>query len=164
MRHLLVGLVLVVFGIAVPFGIAQRDAVTAQAPAANALMGVWRISEVVTADANKHNTAPQPGIIIFTRGYYSFNVVRTDVPRPELPASGATDKQLAEAFGPFDAVAGSYTEAGNQLRYERIAAKNPNAMRPGTRSTATFRFESPDTMSMTEDRPNSATWKLSRLE
>lgn len=146
------------------FATGQRGVATAQAQGGKTVVGVWRITEVIPADGGKHNTAPQPGIIIFTKGYYSFNVVRTDAPRPELPGTGATDKQLAEAFGPFDAVAGSYEAVGPQLRYQRIAAKNPNAMRPGTRSTATFRFEGSDTMFLNEDRPNSPMWRLSRLE
>jgi len=142
----------------------QGDGITAQTATAGFVVGVWRISEVMSPDKSTRNTAPQPGIIIFTRGYYSFNVVRSESPRPELPATGATDKQLADAFGPFDAVAGSYQVNGNQLKYARIAAKNPNGMRPGTTSTASFTRLADDTMLLMEDRPQSSTWKLSRIE
>src|SRR5215467_2745870 len=67
------------------------------------IIGVWRVSEI-TGPNHKTLTTPQPGIVIFTPRYYSLNLVTSDGPRPELPPRDkATDKQIAEAFGPFAA-------------------------------------------------------------
>jgi hypothetical protein len=150
-------------------GVAQRG--TASSP----IVGVWRVTERTTTGPNgKKNASPQPGVRIFTAHYYSTNVVTTDAPRPEL-ADNATDKQVADAFGPFTANAGAYEIKGNEILIKTIVAKLPAAMRPGSGETLTFRMEGKDTLWLTQkpgaaalgaDRPveNPTTWKLTRLE
>src|SRR5262249_42787916 len=121
--------------------------------------------EVIIGGLNeKRNTNPEPGVLIFTQHFYSLNAVTSEGPRPELPQTGASDKQRADAFAAFDAVSGSYEIKGNQIIFHRIAAKNPAAMRPGNSATDTFRLEGNDTLWMTEARNPPVTWKLTRLE
>jgi hypothetical protein len=137
-----------------------------------AVIGVWRVSEVTTTGPNgRKTTNPQPGVRIFTQRYYSIDEVTSDAPRPELPPQGkATDKQVADAFGPFTGQAGTYEIKGNELTTKRIAAKNPGTMKAGTFTTVTFRMEGKDTLWLTaktdQNGPiaNPTTTKLTRLE
>ena len=44
--------------------------------------GVWKITSVVTTGANAaSHTRPQPSLIVFTKGYYSYISVNGDAPR-----------------------------------------------------------------------------------
>jgi hypothetical protein len=136
------------------------------------VIGVWRVSELTFIGPNERTvTKPQPGIVIFTPHYYSRNLVTSDAPRPELPEPDArTDKQIADAFGPFIANAGTYEIKGSELTTKRIAAKNPAEMSPGNVLTFTFRLEGRDTLwltSKTDEKgpaPNPTAVKLTRLE
>ena len=163
-KRLLVSGVLI--GIAGIVGHAQRE------NSNSGVIGVWRVSEITFIGPNKRTvTTPQPGIVIFTPRYYNRNLITSDKPRPELPPPNkATDKQIAEAFGPFAANAGTYEIRGNELTTKRIAAKNPTEMRAGNFLTFTFRLEGRDTLWLTsktdENGPlaNPTTVKLIRLE
>jgi len=147
-------------------GIAQRG------NAASPVVGVWRITEYTTTGPNgRKNTSPQPGLRIFTQRYYSTNFVTSDAARPEVPTvNQPTDKQLADAFRPFQAIAGSYEIRGDEIITKTTVAKNPGTMRPGAAITLTFRMEGRDTLWLTtksnEDGPvaNPMTFKLTRLE
>lgn len=88
-----------------------------QGSTANAgIVGVWKIAEVRTTGANARTiTNPQPSVRIFTRRHFSVTEVNSDKPRPELPTANATDAQLAAAFGPFTARAGTYEIKGNEI-------------------------------------------------
>ena len=89
----LAGTVLVV-SVVVALGAQQRSNSTPS------IVGVWKLSETTTTGPNaKKVTSPQPGLRIYTRQHYSLTTVTSDKPRPELPEKGATDKQLADAFG-----------------------------------------------------------------
>jgi hypothetical protein len=162
-RLLVVG---VLIGIAQIVGHAQRGGSN------SGVIGVWRVSEITFIGPNERTvTNPQPGIVIITPHYYSRNLVTSDAPRPELPPSDKrTDKQIADAFGPFTANAGTYEIRGNELTTKRIAAKNPDEMRAGNYLTFMFRLEGRDTLWLTsktdENGPvaNPTTVKLTRLE
>ena len=138
---------------------------------ASPLVGVWKVAEVTfTGPKGRTLTNPQPGLRIFTASHYSVNQVTSDGPRPLLPDSGATDKQLLEAFGPLNVSAGTYQIAGNEIRLTRIVGKTANTMKPGNFMTFTFRMEGKNTLWMTSKAsdegpvPNPQTTKLSRLE
>jgi hypothetical protein len=162
-RLLIVG---VLIGIAEIIGHAQRG------NSGSDIIGVWRVSEITFIGPNNRTlTTPQPGIVIFTPHYYSRNLVTSDGPRPELPPPDkATEKQIANAFGPFTANAGTYEIRGNELTTKRIAAKNPAEMRAGNYLTFMFRLEGRDTLWLTsktdENGPlaTPTTVKLTRLE
>lgn len=136
------------------------------------VIGVWRVTEMTFIGPNKRTvTKPQPGIVIVTPRYYSRNIVTADAPRSELPPPDKlTDKQIADAFGPFIANAGTYEIRGNELTTRRITAKNPAEMRDGNFLIFTFRLEGRDTLWLTsktdENGPlaNPTTVKLTRLE
>jgi hypothetical protein len=134
------------------------------------VVGVWRVSEVTYTGPNARTvTNPQPGIQIFTHRYYSVSRVTSDAPRPDLPAQGATDKQIAEAFAGFIGQSGTYEIKGNELTTRPIVAKGPPTMRPGTFFTNTFKLEG-DTLWLVSKSDtsgpvaNPTTTKLTRLE
>lgn len=138
----------------------------------SSVIGVWRVTEITFKGPNERTvTQPQPGIVIVTPRYYSRNIVTSDAPRPELPSPDKlTDKQIADAFGPFIANAGTYEIRGDELTTKRITAKNPAEMRDGNFLTFTFRLEGRDTLWLTskmdENGPlaNPTAVKLNRLE
>lgn len=81
--------------------------------------GVWKIAEVVTTGANPAtNTSPQPSVIIFARGHYSWLSVGGTSPR----------KQSAAAATP-----GKLTDADKVARYEE--------WNPFTANTGTFEID-----------------------
>jgi hypothetical protein len=139
---------------------------------ASPLIGVWRITGVTRTGPNSHNTAnPQPGLFIVTAGHYAIDSVNSEASRAELPpADKRTDKQVAEAFGPFTAEAGTYEIKGDEITMKRIAAKNPAAMKAGNFVVMTFRLEGKDTLSLTQKSSdagptsNPNTFKLTRIE
>ena len=131
----LAGTVLVV-SVVVALGAQQRSNSTPS------IVGVWKLSETTTTGPNaKKVTSPQPGLRIYTRQHYSLTTVTSDKPRPELPEKGATDKQLADAFGPFAANAGTYEIKGNEITLKPVIAKNPAVMRAGNFLVGTFKLE-----------------------
>jgi hypothetical protein len=156
-------LVVVLGGITQMVGIAQG----VKSP----VIGVWRTSEVTRTGPNAGtNASPQPGLTIFTSRYYSIDSVTSDAPRPDLPQQGATDKQRADAWGPFTANAGTYAIKGNELTNTVITAKNPNVMKSGGWQAFTFRMDGKNTLWLTQkanqDGPvaNPTTFKLTRVE
>ena len=134
--------------------------------------GVWKVTEVTTTGPNARKTTnPQPGMIIFTASHYATVRVTSDAPRAELPPPDQrTDKQMAEAFGPFVANAGTYEIKGNEITTKELVAKNPGAMKPGTFVIQTFRMEGKDTLWLTQKAnangpaQNPTTLKLTRIE
>ena len=146
-KRLLASAVAVGILIAIPqsAGVAQRRS------GGSAILGVWRVSEITyTGPSARTVKNPQPGILIFTRGYYSANVVTADTPRPELPPPDKrTDKDIAQAFGPFSANACTYETKGDEPINRIIVAKNPSVMSPGSFGTHQFRFDGNDSLSMT---------------
>jgi Lipocalin-like domain len=145
--------------------------VQAQQRTTPSLVGVWKIAEVTTTGPDGRRLTPsQPGLQIFTARHFSLAAVTADKPRPDLPSDKSTDKQLADAFGPFVARAGTYEVKGNEIIYHPIVAKSPNMMKPGVVLTDTFKFEGNDTVVLvnksgpTGPVANPATLKLTRLE
>ena len=109
------------------------------------IVGVWKVAERTYTGPNARKiTSPQPGVRIFTQRHFSISEDTSDTLR-ELPVEGATDKQRADVSGPFTAQAGTYEIKGNEITQRRIAAKNPNNVRPEAFFINTFRFESKDT-------------------
>jgi hypothetical protein len=162
-RLLVAGVLVSVAGIA---GHAQHGTSNA------GIIGVWRVSKMTFRGPNERTvTQPQPGIVIFTPHYYSRNLVTSDAARPEVPPPATrTDKQIADAYGPFIANAGTYDIKGSELTTKRVSAKNPAEMRAGNFLTFAFRLDGRDTLWLTskadENGPvaNPTTVKLTRLE
>ena len=108
----------------------------AQEEAAPPIEGVWRVTEVVTTGANAvTNSSPQPSLVIFTRGHYSYLSVNGSATRPEFapakdPAKLTNAEKLArfEQWNPFTANSGTYDINGTTLTRRPIVAKNVTVM------------------------------------
>lgn len=100
---------------------------------AKSLEGVWKVSKVVTAGVVNSN--PQPGLLIFTRGYYSATRVtaseaRKQSPAPEDPAHLTDAEKIAfyNEWAGYAASAGTYEVRGNTLINHNILAKMVRGM------------------------------------
>lgn len=143
----------------------------AESKSASPVVGVWQVAEVTTTGPNGHkNASPQPGLYIFAASHYAQERVTSDTPRAELPTTERTDKQVADAFGPFNANAGSYEVKGNEIWFKRVVAKSPATMKAGNFEIDTFRMEGKNSLWLTpketaEGQPrNPTTVKLTRIE
>jgi hypothetical protein len=104
------------------------------------LEGVWKVTEVMPPASNANEkatsiTSPQPGLLIFTRGYYSGMAVTANQPRtaaaPAKDPGNLTDAEKIaryEQWAPFIANAGTYEVKGSTLTLHAMVAKNPDAM------------------------------------
>ena len=112
--------------------------------AGNPLMGVWRSVQTTFFDtAGPRIVSPtEPGLLLFTQGYYSAVAVQSARPRPDLPAdvATATANELRAVWGRFAANAGTYVLSGDTLTLRPIVAKNPAIMAPGYFQKAKFRI------------------------
>jgi hypothetical protein len=119
-------------------GCAQGEApapaeATAAAPSVE---GVWRISEIVTTGANAATDAsPQPSLVIFTDGHYSYLSVNGTSPRPEFavakdPAKLTDAEKIArfEQWNLFTGQAGTYEISGTTMTRRPLVAKNVAVM------------------------------------
>lgn len=126
----------------------------AWAQAKSPIEGVWKVSEVqVIGGSNPAtNSAPQPGLYIFTKGYYSVMTITGDKARTVIPqgqgggrgqGASLTDAQkiaLYEHWAPFTANSGTYTIKGTVLTTRPLVAKNDGVMR-GDPQTREFNLE-----------------------
>jgi Lipocalin-like domain len=113
------------------------------------LEGVWKVAEVVVPASNPAEkgttiTTPQPGLLIFTKGYYSGMAVTLDHPRadvaPPKEAGKLTDAEKIaryEQWNSFIANAGTYEVKGSTLTMHAMVAKSQARMT----SAATVTFE-----------------------
>ena len=106
--------------------------------------GVWRITEIVTTGANPQNIAsPQPSLVIFTRGHYSWLNVNGTTPRKQRAAAATpgklTDAEKVAAYDewqPFTANTGTFEVKGSTLTRRPMVAKNVGPMAPGANPIA----------------------------
>ena len=107
-----------------------------------ALDGAWRVVEVMSTGPAGARTLgdPQPGLLLFTEGHYSYTLVNGDQPRPRPPGGLATAEQLLAAWSPFAANAGTFELDGDRMIRRPIVAKSPDAMGPGIFNEYTFRL------------------------
>lgn len=116
---------------------------------AEALEGAWRVTEVVTTGPGGGTlAAPQPGLLLFTGGHYSYTFVTGAEPRAPVPPGFASPTDLLDAWGPFTANAGTFEISGSTLIRRPLVAKSPDAMAPGAFNEYTFRL-SADTLWVT---------------
>ena len=107
----------------------QQPASSQQGLTAQYFEGVWKITKVVTPGAVT-NTSPQPGLVIFSGGYFSFARVTSSEAREPAPPA-ANPAQLTDAekiarhdeWAPFGAAAGTYEIRGDTLLTHNIVAK-----------------------------------------
>jgi hypothetical protein len=111
--------------------------------------GVWKIAEVVTTGANAAtNATPQPSLIIFTRGHYSWVNVQGPKPRTQSPApkdaAKLTDAEKIarhDEWSPFTAQAGTFEVKGTTVTRHALVAKNVGAMNPNNSDSREFKLE-----------------------
>jgi hypothetical protein len=141
--------------------------------------GVWKIAEVLMPSKNPAEKAtsitdPQPGLIIFTKGYYSSIAVRARQPRAAFapakdPANLTDAEKIAryEQWNPFSANSGTYEVKGSTLQMHPIVAKNVEVMTSGTPITWELKVEAPNTLWLIPSSDRAATEpqvKFTRLE
>ena len=141
--------------------------------------GVWKVAEVVVpgatpADKGTTITSPQPGLLIFTKGYYSSTAVtgreaRPAVEPPKDPQNLTDAEKLArfEQWRAFAANAGTYEVKGSTIIRRPVVAKNPNVMDGTTPITSEFKLDGPNTLWLTPTGDSAATGprvKYTRVE
>jgi Lipocalin-like domain len=141
--------------------------------------GVWKLVEVVPtpkdpAEKPTSITDPQPGLIIFTKGYYSSIAVRARQPRAAVaaakdPANLTDAEKIAryEQWSTFIANSGTYELKGSMLQMRAIVAKNVDVMTSATPITWEFKLEGSNTLWLIppSDRATTdARLKFTRLE
>jgi hypothetical protein len=141
--------------------------------------GVWKLAEVTVppnnpAEKSTTITNPQPGLIIFTKGYYSFLAVRGGQPRaafaPAKDPKNLTDAEKIaryEQWSPFTANTGTYEVKGSMLQLHPIVAKNVEVMTSGTPITWELKVEAPNTLWLIPPSDRATTdprLKFTRLE
>jgi hypothetical protein len=102
----------------------------------NDLIGVWEIigsTVEFPPDMNQEtvvNDTHLPGIVIFTKKYYSWVDFHGGDSLPELPEE-PTDAQIAAVYKQLGAGTGTYELEGSSLKRNPIVTKNPNQMGGG---------------------------------
>jgi hypothetical protein len=97
------------------------------------LEGVWKVTKVVQGGVV--NTNPQPGLLIFTHGYYSATRVTASEARKQSPApkdpANLTDAEKITFYNEwagYAASAGTYEVMGNTMINHNILAKMVRGM------------------------------------
>ena len=122
----------------------------------NSLEGVWQATELRITGPNAGTiSSPQPRLLIFTDGYYSFMGVFGAGPRVEpdgFPATASAD-QLRAVWGRFAAHAGPYDVEAWLLTLRQQVSNMPTGMGPGEFATFAYAL-TPDgnTLTTTSDR------------
>ena len=109
----------------------------AQQGTASPIDGVWRLSDITALGPNgSTNNSPQPSLIIFARGHYSWVHVSGTAPRKSRPVAAAsmlTDAEKIAAFeewNPLTTNAGTFDIKGSTVTRRPIVAKNVGVMGP----------------------------------
>lgn len=132
----------------------------AQSP--GSLKGVWKVVTFTAADG-KVDTAPQPGLYVFSDKHYSIQTVNRA--RPATAGVNSPDQDRLAAYDAFTANTGSYEVKGNALTTKPLVAKNPSVM--GTTGSSELRFEGTSVVHVTSANPGGTgktTVKLQRVE
>jgi len=160
------------FPVAVVLVASFAVAALAQTPTKSPVEGVWKVAEVQITGGSGSTTSPQPGLYIFTRGYYSVMAVTGDKPRDaiDFQAQVTTDKDKIARYdhwAPFTANSGTYMVKGTTLTTRPIVAKNDGVMK-GPEQTREIKMEGAALWLITKGGPAGANTetrvKLTRVE
>jgi hypothetical protein len=120
--------------------------------------GVWQVAEWLFPSTNPSEkgrtvTSPEPGLVIFTGGFFSQLVVRGEQPRaavaPLKDRQNPTDAEkiaLYEHWRPLTANGGTYEVKGSTLILRPMVAKNLAVSAQETPVQVTFKFDGPNTL------------------
>lgn len=94
-----------------------------------ALDGAWQVVavEVKGKGATLHNQ-PQPSLVIFSGGYYSWSRVTTTSPRMLFAAETPTDAERVAAYESVLFNSGTYLVSDSTLTVWPVVARSPNFM------------------------------------
>jgi len=128
----------------------------------NQLDGVWKVVEVTIPGAIRSPSSsmkdttignPQPGLLIFTKGYYSVNVLRGTQPRSAVEAAkdpnNLTDAEKLARFDewqPLVANSGTYETKGSTIVRHPVVAKSVEVMNARDPLTQEFKIEGNSTL------------------
>jgi hypothetical protein len=117
-------------------GISGQAASASPALTAKALEGAWKVTKVEKRGPNAAiDLHPQPGLAIYSRGYYS--ILRDNSSEPRKPAAMGKDpakltdaEKLAkyEEWAPYSASGGTYEVKGDRIITHNIVAKQAGGM------------------------------------
>ncbi len=133
--------------------------------------GVWKITEWI--ESGKTNTDPQPGLFIFTKGYYSVAILMGPPRTDSIPNDMGREPSDAEKIGLFEqwkwfvGISGSYEVKGSTIVSHPIVAQKTWHMNRQTPHQPTeFKLEGPNTLWLTplEAKKVGLRMKLTRLE
>ena len=131
----------------------------AQQGAASPIDGVWKIAEVTNTATNTTNKTPQPSLLIFARGHYSWLQVQGTTARKARPAAATpgtlTDAEKVAAYdewAPLTANTGTFAVKGSTLSRTLQVAKNVGAMSATAPQEQQFKLEG-DTLWLTGPAP-----------
>jgi hypothetical protein len=101
----------------------------AKEAAAQSIEGVWKPTEIVQTGAGAYVvSAPQPGMIIFTKSHFSWIWGPGSAPRPLFKAAVPTKEEKLAAFDALVASSGTYELNGSTATFRHIVSKSPNAV------------------------------------
>jgi hypothetical protein len=132
--------------------------------------GVWKVTEWI--ESGKTNTNPQPGLIIFTRGYYSVAILMGAPRTDSIPNNMGREVSDAEKIGLyeqwkwFSGSSGTYEVKGSTIVMRPIVAKTTWDMNRPTPHEPEFKLEGSNTLWLIpiEARKVGLRMKLTRLE
>src|SRR5215475_2770433 len=114
-----------------------------------AIEGVWKITEWI--ESGKTNTNPQPGLIIFTRGYYSVAHLMGPPRTDSIPSNMGREPSDAEKIGLYEqwkwfvGISGSYEVKGSTVLMRPIVAQATWHMNKQTPREHEFKLEGSNT-------------------
>ena len=118
---------------AIAFSFSGEVAFAQENLTAKTLEGVWKVTKVIQGGVVNAN--PQPGLLIFTRGYYSTTRVTAGEARPQAPApkdpAHPTDAEKIAFYNEwagYAASAGTYEVKGNTIINHTVLAKMVGGM------------------------------------
>lgn len=93
------------------------------------LDGAWQVVavEVIGSGATKHNQ-PQPSLVLFNGGYYSWSRVTTTSPRTLFVAETPSDAERIAAYETVLFNSGKYSVTESTLTVWPVVARSPNFM------------------------------------
>ena len=171
------------FALSIVFCVVSATAVFAQEK--TPVEGVWRLAEVVvqpnhfrdwvpdvtSAEKEITITSPQPGLIIFTKGYYSQMIVRAQQPRtavaPPKDSQNLTDIEKIARYEHWRLVianSGTYEVKGSTLFVRVVVAKSVDSIAKEKPIEVTFKLEGPNTLWLIGKSPTEPRFKLTRVE
>jgi hypothetical protein len=132
--------------------------------------GVWKITEWI--ESGKTNTNPQPGLIIFTKDYYSVAMLMGPPRTDSIPNNMGRDVSDAEKIGLYEqwkwfvGMSGSYEVKESRVVLRPLVAKTTWDMSKPNPQGSEFRLEGSNTLWLipTGARKVGLRMKLTRLE